>query len=505
MIRFKKIIGPLGLVLILIGGITYGILYTSGLVAFLPLFLGLALTAISIALNAREPRTEGSRRTTRLGLHVGASVIFLAAIIIFLQTLSSRHNIRLDTTSNRRFSLSQQTEKILKGLDRKISFSCFFKETTAGKKELQDLLLEYRKINNFITYRFVDPDKNPVLARRYEVKSYATTIVESGDRESRLYEISESKITNSILKVTKDQKKRIFFVTGHGERSIEDVDTEGFAKLKAAILDENYEAEEILTLRESELPEDCDLLIIAGAEKDIFAPEKNLISRHLERGGNLLVMLEPILELPELHTLVGGYGVEIGNNVIIDRFGKVLAGNFLTPVVNQYGEHPITENFKHASFFPQARSIMPSDAPPDGVSLVVLASTSESAYAESNIDMILDEGKTQFEGENDLKGPVGLAVIAEGTTGKLIAFGDADFASNAYIEMGGNRDLIMNTINFLVEERDLISIRPKDPITQPVILTSRQGRVIFWLPVIGIPAFIGALGIAISVRKRKSA
>ena len=135
----------------------------------------------------------------------------------------------------------------------------------------------------------------------------------------------------------------------------------------------------------------------------------------------------------------------------------------------------------------------------------MLASTSESAYAESNIDMILDEGKTQFEGGSDIKGPVGLAVVAAGANGKLIAFGDADFASNAYIELGGNKDLIMNTISFLAEEKDLIAIRPKDPVSQPVILTSRQGRVIFWLPVIGIPAFIGALGIAVSIRKRKSA
>lgn len=500
----KKIIGPLGLILILIGGITYGILYTSGWLAFLPLFSGLVLTVISIVMQAHETRTEGSRRSARLGFNVGASVIFLAAIMLFLQTLSSRHNIRLDTTSNRRFSLSQQTESILESLDREIVFSCFFKETTTGKKELQDLLLEYRNISNLITYRFIDPDKDPVTARRYEIKSYGTIVVESGELETKIHEISENRITNGILKVTRSQKKKVCFVTGHGERSVEDADTEGLAKLKSVILEENYEVEEILTLREDELPEDCVLLVVAGAEKDIFAPEKSLILRYLEQGGNLLVLLEPILEQPALFDIAALYGIEIGNNVIIDRFGKVLAGNFLTPVVNQYGEHPITEKFKYASFFPQARSVTPSKSPPEDVSLVVLASTSESAYAESNIDMIIDEGKTQFESESDLEGPVGLAVVAAGEKGKLIVFGDADFASNAYLELGGNKDLIMNTISFLAEEKELIAIRPKDPITQPVILTSRQGRMIFWLPVIGIPAFIGALGIAISIRKRRS-
>ena len=126
MLGLKKIIGPIGLILILIGGVTYGILYTSGWLAFLPLFSGLVLTVISIVLQARETRTEGSRRSARLGFNVGASVIFLAAIMIFLQTLSSRHNIRLDSTSNRRFSLSQQTTSILRSLNRDIVFSCFF-------------------------------------------------------------------------------------------------------------------------------------------------------------------------------------------------------------------------------------------------------------------------------------------------------------------------------------------------------------------------------------------
>jgi ABC-type uncharacterized transport system involved in gliding motility auxiliary subunit len=500
----QKIIGPLGLVLVLIGGVTYGILYTSGWIAFLPLFAGLVLTVTSILLQARQTRTEGSRRSARLDLNAGVSIVFLAAIMIFLQTLSARHFTRLDTTSNRRFSLSEQSVSIVRNLYRDIVFTCFFKETTPAKKELLDLLVEYRNINNRITYRFIDPDKDPVAARRYDIKSYGTIVVESGELEDKLHEISESKITNSILKVTRSEKKKVYFVTGHGERSLEDSDAEGLAKLKSAITEENYDVEEILTLREDELPEDCDILFIAGAEKDLFIPEREIVSRYLERGGALLVLLEPILDLPELHGIVARYGVEIGDNVIIDRFGKVLAGNFLTPVVNQYGEHPITEGFKYASFFPQARSVVPSESPPEGIEVEVLASTGESAYAESNIDMILEEGRTQFEGESDLKGPVGLAAIATGTSGKLVVFGDADFVSNAYLELGGNKDLIMNTVSFLAEEKDLIAIRPKDPVNQPVILTSRQGRAVFWLPVIGMPLLVGTAGIAVSIRKRRS-
>ena len=132
----KKIIGPLGFALILVGGVMYGIFYTSGGLAILPLLLGLLLTVASVAMNLRSSRSEASRRLTRYGLNAGASIVFLAAILIFLQTFSSRHSARIDTTENRRFSLSRQTVNIINGLENEIEVTCFFKETTNGKKRL---------------------------------------------------------------------------------------------------------------------------------------------------------------------------------------------------------------------------------------------------------------------------------------------------------------------------------------------------------------------------------
>jgi ABC-type uncharacterized transport system involved in gliding motility auxiliary subunit len=515
---FRKIIGPVGFILILVGGVMYAIFYTSGLWAFLPLLSGLVCTIISVTLALRSSRSEASRRSTRFGLNTGASILFLAAILIFLQTFSTRYNARIDTTSNRRFSLAPQTSNILAGLDREIRFSCFFKETTTGKKELEDLLEEYHSSNNLIIYDFIDPDKDPVAARRYEVESYGTIVVESGGLQEKIYGISEDELTNTILKVTRTEKKKIYFVTGHGEKSIEDTDPEGINKLKEAILDENYEVEEILTLREEGIPGDCEILVVAAAEKDMFATESAAMARYLSEGGKLLILLEPILDLPELYELINRNGIEIGDDVVIDRFGRVLAGNFLTPVVNQYGDHPITKGFAHASFFPQARSIGKTEEPSGEAEVVIIASTGESAYAETNIDAILEEGKTQYEGEQDLAGPVGLAAVAtveidttalqgarrRGSNSRVVVFGDSDFASNSYFDLGGNKDLIMNTIGWLAEEGDLIAIRPKDSLSQPVMLTARQGRIVFWLPVVFIPAAVGAIGIAVALRKKRS-
>lgn len=517
--RLKLLAGPVGLALILIGGVTYGILYTSGPIAFVPLLVGLALVLFSLVSILREPESHGYRRTARYGMHAGASIVFLAAILILLQTLSARHNTRFDTTKNKRFSLASQTVQILNTLERDVTFTCFFKGTSTGKIELEDLLKEYANINPRITYTLIDPDKDPVTTRRYGVTNYGTIVVESGDVEAKILEITESTITNAILKVTREEKKVVYFLAGHGEKSVTNADTDGYSKLREAIADEHYDVKELLTLREEAIPDDCEILVIAGAEKDLFSRERDVVSRYLSGGGNALILLEPILEHTELETIIADYGIEVGDNVIIDRFGKVLAGNFLTPVVNKYGDHPITNNFSLASFFPQSRTVQIAVEPPPGVIAVEIASTGTTAYAETNIDTLL-AGKSQFEGEHDLSGPVHIAVAAtrvieaagekdslevKRRRSRIVVYGDSDFVNNAYLDLSGNRDLILNTIGWLAEEEDLIAIRPKDPMVQPILLTERQGRVFFWLPVVGLPALAAVLGVIIGIIKRRSA
>jgi len=513
---WEKLLEPIGLALVLIGGVTYGILYTSGILALLPLIVGLGIFIASIVIRMRRSRTEGAIRSAKFGISTGLSILFLAAILILAQTLSTRHSFRFDTTKNKRYSLSQQTVKILKSLKRDVNFTCCYKETTRGKIELEDLLKEYSNKSPHIKYQFIDPDKNPVLARRYEITNYGTTVVESGDMEEKVYGTTEEKVTNAILKVTRKKKKVVYFATGHGEKSIDDNEPSGINELGKAIEGENYEVKEIFTMRDS-IPEDCQVLVFAGPTKDIFPAEREMVERYLDKGGKVLVLIDPMNELPELIKILNKYGIDATNSVVIDKFGKLLAGNYLTPVVNNYGEHAITKNFRVASFFPQARALKKVEDVDSSVDVEILASTSSSSYAETNIDTLI-AGKTQFRPGEDISGPVHIALVASKSAGsssngdsekrptsRLVVFGDSDFASNAYMKLSGNSDLILNTINWLAEEEDLIAIRPKSSLTQPVILTSQQGRVVFWLPVVGLPALIAVIGIIVVVRRYRAA
>ena len=518
MTLFKRLSGPVGLALILVGGVAYGILYTNGLVAILPLAIGLALVAAAAIVNFRGARTEGARRSARLGVNAAVAIVVLAAILIFLQTLSVRHNAVLDTTSNKRFSLSPQTDKILAGLTSDVEFTCFFKEQAPGRLELEDLLREYARTSRRVKYRFVDPDKDPVSAKRYKITSYNTTIVESGDNEEKVLEITEEKLTNAIVKVTRERRKAIYCVTGHGEKSIDDSGATGLSQLKQAVESENYSIKDLFTLRDS-IPADCQMILIAGPQKDLFPAERSMIERYLARAGKLLALVDPLTELPQLDSLIAAYGIRVTNTIIVDRFGRLLAGNYLTPVVNRYGRHTITEGFRLASFFPEACALEVEKKSPAGAKVETLASTGESAYAVRNTAAVL-KGKTEFVAGRDLPGPVNVAEVATKNLGpatggavgpsgapraEIVVFGDSDFASNGYLGLSGNKDFILNTISWLAEEADLIAVRAKNPVSQPVVLVTRQGRVVFWLPVVGVPAFFAVLGIIVLVARRRAA
>jgi ABC-type uncharacterized transport system involved in gliding motility auxiliary subunit len=516
--RFKMILGPLGLLLTLIGGVTYGILYSSGWAAVIPLVLGVGLVVASAILTLRGERTEGARRSTRAGINAAISIIALAAILVFLQTLAERHSARFDTTSNKRFSLSPQTEKVLRGLARDVSITAFFKSDAPERTEFGDLLREYAHVNPRVKYAFIDPDKDPVAAKRYKITSYGTTVLESGGSEDRITEITEEKLTNAILRVTRETKELVCSMTGHGEKSIDDTEAGGLSEMKRDLEAEGYEVQSLLTMRDS-IPPDCAVLVIPGPEQDIYPQEREKVQRYLDGGGKLLLLVDPMVSLPQIDSLAAGYGIEITNSIIVDRFGKLLAGNYLTPIVNTYAKHPITEGFRMASFFPQARALVVAATKPKGVDAQVLASTGNSAYAEMNLADVL-KGKTQFEPSVDRAGPVDVAVVATkgappaagevapggaGKPSRFVAFGDSDFASNAYLSLSGNKDLILNTIGWLAEEQNLVAVRAKNPVYQPVVLNVTQGRVVFWLPVVGLPALVLAIGVLVALQRRRSA
>lgn len=508
-----RLLSIAGLLLIVIGGIIYGIYYTSGWPAILPLTLGLALTIGAFAGGYRSERSEGSRRTVRYGIGAGLSVIAVAAILIFLQTLSYRHTTTIDLTSNSRFSLSSQTEKVLDSLESPVHITCFFKETTQDRVVLQDLLDSYSSRNPAVTYIFIDPDREPVIARNFGVTRAGIVFIESGRAREQLEGTGEPQLTNAIVRVTSGSVKTVFFLTGHGEKSILETGPHGISSFMEALKTENFDVRDFSAVSVERIPDNCDILVVAGPEKDIIKHEQNVLLDYLTVGGRVLFLLDPMTEVTNIGGILAAYGILLGDDVIVDRQGKLLAGNYLTPVVNNYGNHPITNGFRHFTFFPQARSLVALADTPPSLSVTILGRTNEGAYAETNMSTLL-EGQTQYEPPEDLKGPIDIAAAA--TMGfssdssstvlesRVVVFGDSDFAGNSNLRLSGNRDLLLNTVSWLAEAEDMIAIRPVDDLQQPVLLSATQGRFVFWIPVIALPALVLLAGAFILMWRKRT-
>ena len=242
--------------------------------------------------------------------------------------------------------------------------------------------------------------------------------------------------------------------------------------------------------------------------------ELNRIKDYIDSGGKVLFMIDPFT-VPDTVSFLKRYGFNIGDDIIIDKLSQVFGANYLTPVVAQYDkEHPITKDFDLATFFPLARSVAVEKDLSKGI--YPLAMTGEQSWAETD-KKALEQGKAEYNGDKDKKGPVSIAsvVTVEAKVeeqqkdnanrkryAKIVVIGDSDFVNNTNINLAGNKDLFLNSVNWLAEEADLITIRKKEISSTPLLLTKAQGRLMFWLPVIIMPSIVLIAGIFILNRRR---
>ena len=445
-------------------------------------------------------------KSLKYGLNVFILTVIILLIIIIINFFSYQYNLRLDLTRSEKYSLSEQTKKVLRGLKNEIKIICFFQEEAQGKASLKELLREYSYSSKKIKFEFLDPDKNPRTAKAYNVNEYNTILIESNNQVSRIKGSSEQDITNAIIKITRKAKKIIYFVEGHGEKDIEGRadNSASYSMLKDSLLKQSYGVKKISLLTVSSIPAECSVIIIGGPKKEISSNEKEILNSYLLKGGNGVFLLDPDSGA-DMEEFLKTYGVRMEKNFIIDKTSQILGGDYFIPVISTYGNHEITKNFNYTTFFPLARSVSSAIGKDQtGLTFTPLAITSENSLAKKNPD------KIEFNPKEDEKGPLNIACAVtktnQGKNGKdtrIVVFGDSDFISNAYFNLSGNGDLFLNSLNWLAEEEDLISIRPRPIEFTNVQISKRKGYFIFYLSVIIIPASILVLGGIIWIRRRR--
>ncbi|MFQ6111098.1 MAG: Gldg family protein, partial [Nitrospinota bacterium] len=340
MARVKALFPFLAGVLLVAGALLWAISERSPLT---PLFLiaGACLGAAAIYMGFHELRGFIGKRSTRLGASSAVMTLTVLGIAIMVELISSTHFRRFDLTEAGLFTLSPQSLKILAGLEergQKVKVTAFVREVE--RENYRDILDQYSYHTRNFSYTFVDPDRQPGTAKRYGITSYGTIVVDSGDKEEKVFSLSEEDLANALLRVTKPGRKVVYFLKGHGENDLDELGKEGYSQVKMAIEKENYEVKELVLLRAERVPEDAAVLVVSGPKKPPFPQELEMLRDYIARGGKLIFMLDPGGP-KEVAEFLSEYGLELRDDVIVDRLSRLFGADYLMPVVTEYTKHKI--------------------------------------------------------------------------------------------------------------------------------------------------------------------
>ncbi|MCK5452706.1 MAG: Gldg family protein, partial [Calditrichia bacterium] len=333
---------------------------------------------------------------------------------------------------------------------------------------------------------------------------YNTVVVESGIKRETINEFGESNLTNAIIKVTRELDKVIYFTTGHGERNIEGETPQDYKQAVDGITSENYMVKSINLAEERKIPRDCSVLVSAGPKADFFPFELDSIKSYIEGGGKYFVMLDPQINI-NLMDFLTTYKFQFQDDLVVDAsgVGQLFGMGPEIPLVSNYEDHEIFKDFSVMTFYPQARSIGESTEGEEGFTTTILFKSSPSSWGEIDYK----NRQVAFDADRDLKGPVPLAVVSTKSMSgnkkaQILVMGDSDFAASGYIQNSGNKDLFLNIVNWLAEEEDMITIRPKEIDDRRVNLTAKDSKIILYVSVIALPLLVVIAGVFVYFKRR---
>ncbi|MYN64566.1 MAG: hypothetical protein F4X11_05985 [Acidobacteria bacterium] len=494
---------------------------------------GLVMVAVHTLSQWRDILAFFSRRQAREGVMATSGVALALGILVAANYILSRQNVRWDLTAAQQYSLSDQTRRVLEELDAPISVLVFARE--AEFPGFRDRLDEYAYVSSQVNVEYIDVDRSPVRARQYEVQAYGTIVFDYEGRIERTTSNSEQELTNALIKAVEGEERTVYFVQGHGERDPEGDDRDGYRAVRDALGRDNFRVESVVLAQTGEVPADATVMVVAGPSTDLLPAEADLLRDYLEGGGKLLLMLDPPdteddPPQPNLTALAGEWGIELGTDVVVDAsgVGQLLGTDASVPVAATYPPHAITDGFNLLTAFPLARSVRPATGGVSGRTGVVVVETGARSWAEADLSQLATGEVTLDEDAGDVPGPVPIATVVSQTIeepepapddedadgaadsnagdtdadddeppleARLAVFGDSDFASNSAVGIQGNRDLALNTINWLAQQENLIAIRPREPEDRRITLTADQQARVYWLSLLLLPGFIAGAGI----------
>ena len=459
----------------------------------LPLSLFMGSLIFSLAVDIRWYIDFFTMRTTKYGLNMGMIVILFFIGLVSINFISVRHKMSWDMTKEKVNSLSESTLKLLNRLDTEIKITVFYLgiEARTAKLDLKELLQKYKNHSHHLKVEFVDAYVYKMRAHEYlgDNPSGLTLFAERGTQKVEVSApIDEGKLTSALIKITRQEIKKVYFLTGHGERSIESGQGEGLRSLAQALRKLSFEVETLNLFDTKIVPMDTDVLVIAGPRSPYILSELEGIEKFLKRGGALMVAVDPPNKRHQLGEWLKKWGVGLKDNLVISPF-LVLSGRGQTATAGRIYEetHEITKkfNFDTLTIFDWASELEELESHPfKEREFVELVKTDGNALSMTLERQAISKKARQRTIAISLKGKHPF-----GDEFKLLVFGDSDFLSEKDIIHYANRKLALNSIFYLAGEEDILNITPHTWTNTPVGITPYQMRGVF-LGGFAIPLFM---------------
>lgn len=516
-----------------LGALIVGSFYEQPLIA-LHLILGaLCLLAWGVTSGFSSFAKAGeviSGRTARFGYNAFAYTVVAVGLIVVVNVFVklSLSTWRWDLTEAGVYSLSDKSKRIVEGLKKPLKMIAVDNPSAQDRHKTEALLELYHIANDkMVSFEIADPRSNPVRMDQLGMKPGNLLYLEFGEGEtksvSRINEIDEQSVTNAVIKLTRGAAKKVYYLQGHGEPSLENGGEGGMKEFAAALGDEHYTVQGLILLQTGKIPEDAALVVVAAPKRPLVKNELDALSSYVDGGGRLVISGDGELR-NENHAreLAKVFGIELGEDVIIDQQLQLFAGPQMAVqfIAQQFSPHAITSRLSKAEppVFSFASSVKGTGTPTDKLSYTELLKSGPNSWGEKNLAAIFENSAPTAALEpDDTRGPVPLAVAMEKklTTaaptegdearfekaGRVIVFGDTTWLENGNLVVMGNRDLALNTINWAVGEEGGVAIGPKNVRTSVAPLTQAQFNIILALSFIG-PELILLFGLFVWWRRR---
>lgn len=512
-----------GLGILLLGWL-YGVsIVNFDWIAWTLIGMGSALIILSVALNRQKLMSSIKSRRLLVGANTLVVIVLVIGIIGLVNYLSIRHSWRVDSTSRKQFSLSDQTVRILRNLKDEVTLTAFVDETQV--RVMEDRVREYGHYTGKFHSEIIDPIKEPGRVREFfgpekqylDLPTLLLRAEGSGEwpgKEEEIHSVDEETVTNALIKVTRKDRQKVYFIRGHGEKTIfpDQPGMEGYHFVRENLEKQYFDLEELSLFEENTVPADGKVVVLPGPIRNLAANEIEALGSFLDQGGSVLALVDPEADV-NMDSLAGAWNLALNHDMVVESHSSfVLSAEGLSrqsnvsiaPASANYGDHAITTNFRYATSFIKTQSLTVLDEESDSLKTIPLVYTSRNSWGERDLERLFSEGQVSRD-PDDIPGPTIVAAAVEktvGSKGRFVLVGDSDFASDVYVQQApGNMDFFLNIVSWLSEEEDLISVRPKDPENRPLSMTMRQQRLTLFFLIILLPLAAARWGLHIYTKR----